>query len=77
MSAGLYVLPVGGTDPQKPHQETEVYYVIRGRGHMRAGEEDRAVSAGMTIFVAPGIEHRFYDIEEELTVLVLFAPAES
>jgi mannose-6-phosphate isomerase-like protein (cupin superfamily) len=31
MSAGLYVLPAGGTDPQKPHHEDEMYYVIRGR----------------------------------------------
>ena len=77
MSAGLYVLPAGGSDPQKPHKEAEVYCVMRGRGHMKAGEEDRVVGEGSIIFVAPGIEHRFYGIEEELAVLVLFAPAES
>ena len=31
MSAGLYVLPAGATDPQKPHHEDEMYYVVRGR----------------------------------------------
>src|ERR1035437_4407849 len=31
MSAGVYVLPKGGTDPQKPHREDEMYYVVRGR----------------------------------------------
>lgn len=31
MSAGLYVLPAGGTDPQRPHNEDEMYYVVRGR----------------------------------------------
>ena len=25
MSAGLYVLPAGGVDPQKPHMEDEMY----------------------------------------------------
>ncbi|MEZ4674484.1 MAG: hypothetical protein R2932_09590 [Caldilineaceae bacterium] len=31
LSMGLYVLPAGDTDPQQPHTEDEVYYVINGR----------------------------------------------
>ena len=77
MSAGLYVLPAGGTDPQKPHKEDEMYYLVRGRARMRAGGEDQAVRQGSVIFVAAGVEHRFYDIAEDLVVLVFFAPAES
>ncbi len=77
MSGGVYVLPAGGTDPQSPHKEDEMYYVVRGRARMRAGSEDQAVSEGSIIFVAAGVEHRFYEITEELMVLVFFAPAES
>jgi mannose-6-phosphate isomerase-like protein (cupin superfamily) len=77
MSAGLYVLPAGGTDRQKPHREDEIYYVVRGRARFRAGSEDREVSAGSMIFVAAQVGHRFYDITEELAVLVFFAPAET
>lgn len=77
MSAGLYELPAGGTDPQRPHHEDEMYYVIRGHGHFRAGDEEIEVSTGSVLFVAAEVEHRFYDITEELAVLVLFAPAES
>ena len=77
MSAGLYVLPAGGTDHQKPHREDEVYYVVRGRARFKAGPEDREVSAGSVIFVAAEVGHRFYDITEELAVLVFFAPAET
>jgi quercetin dioxygenase-like cupin family protein len=77
MSAGLYVLPAGGTDPQRPHHEDEMYYVVRGRARFRAGDDDKAVSAGAILFVAAEVEHRFYDVEEELAVLVFFAPAES
>lgn len=76
MSAGVYVLPVGGTDPQKPHREDEMYYVVRGRARMKVGAEDEQVSAGSVIFVEAEAEHRFYDIREELEVLVFFAPAE-
>jgi quercetin dioxygenase-like cupin family protein len=77
MSAGLYVLGAGATDQQSPHGEDEMYYVLRGRARFRAGEEDREVAAGSVIFVAAEAEHRFYDIAEELAVLVFFAPAES
>ncbi|MGA8620236.1 MAG: cupin domain-containing protein [Candidatus Sulfotelmatobacter sp.] len=77
MSAGLYVLPAGGTDRQKPHREDEIYYVLRGRARFQAGVEDREISAGSVIFVAAEVGHRFYDIEEELALLVVFAPAES
>ena len=76
MSAGVYVLPAGGTDPQKPHREDEMYYVVRGRARMKIGSEDAEVSAGSVIFVEAEAEHRFYDIQEELEVLVFFAPAE-
>ncbi len=77
MSAGLYVLPAGATDRQKPHREDEIYYVVRGRARFKAGSEDREVSAGNVIFVAAEVGHRFYDISEELAVLVFFAPAET
>lgn len=77
MSAGLYVLSPGSADPQKPHNEDELYYVVRGRACMRVGGEEREVSAGSLIFVGKQEEHRFFDISEELAVLVFFAPAET
>ena len=77
MSGGLYVLPAGATDPQKPRREDEMYYVIRGRARFRAGDQDAEVSTGSVLFVAAEVEHRFYNISEELAVLVFFAPAES
>src|ERR1700686_5300626 len=70
MSAGVYTLPAGVTDLQKPHAEDEMYYVVHGQARMRVGTEDRVVSQGSVIFVAAHAEHRFYDIEEELGVLV-------
>ena len=76
MSAGVYVLPKGGTDPQKPHHEDEMYYLARGRARMQVGSAHAEVHAGSVIFVEAELEHRFYDIEEELEVLVFFAPAE-
>jgi quercetin dioxygenase-like cupin family protein len=77
MSAGLYVLAAGATDPQRPHDEDEIYYVVRGQACMRLGSEDQPVGDGSVIFVPADVEHRFHDITKELVVLVCFAPAES
>jgi mannose-6-phosphate isomerase-like protein (cupin superfamily) len=76
MSAGVYVLPAGGTDPQKPHQEDEMYYVVRGRARMKIGSDHAEVRAGSVMFVEAELEHGFYDVVEDLEVLVFFAPAE-
>ncbi len=76
MSVGLYQLAAGTTDPQKPHTEDELYYVVQGRAHLRVGDEDTPVEAGSLVFVAANVEHRFHTITEDLTVLVFFAPAE-
>jgi quercetin dioxygenase-like cupin family protein len=76
LSAGLYELAAGAEDPQKPHAEDEVYYVLRGRARFRSGEEDRPVETGSVIFVPAGEEHRFHAITEDLSLLVVFAPAE-
>ena len=77
MSAGLYVLPAGANDPQRPHREDEMCYVVRGRARFRAADQETGVSSGSVLFVAAKIEHKFFDIAEELAVLVFFAPAES
>ncbi len=77
MSAGLYVLEAGATDPQSPHAEDEVYYVISGRGQIEVAGESRPVAAGSVVFVGRRVEHRFHSIEQRLELLVLFAPAES
>ena len=76
LSMGLYVLPAGGTDPQSPHTEDEVYYVVGGRAKVLVANENRDVQAGSVVYVAKNIAHRFHSIEEELTLLVFFAPAE-
>ncbi len=76
LSMGLYALPAGGVDPQKPHTEDEVYYVVSGRGSIKVGEEDYPVEDGSVVYIGAGVEHRFYDIGEDLAILVFFAPAE-
>jgi mannose-6-phosphate isomerase-like protein (cupin superfamily) len=76
LSMGIYVLPAGGVDPQIPHTEDEVYYVVNGKGQIKVADENRAVQTGSIVYVEKNMEHSFHNIEEELTVIVFFAPAE-
>ncbi len=76
LRVGVYQLLVGDTDIQSPHTEDEVYYVVEGRAKIKVADEDRDVRAASVIYVAKNVPHRFYSIEEDLIVLVFFAPAE-
>jgi mannose-6-phosphate isomerase-like protein (cupin superfamily) len=76
LSVGLYALPARGTDPQSPHAEDEVYYIISGQGLIRVAGKDRPVTAGSIVFVGAEVEHHFHTISEDLKILVFFAPAE-
>ncbi len=76
LSMGLYVLPAGSADPQSPHTEDEVYYIASGKARIKVVEEERMVQAGSIVYVAKNVEHKFHSIEEELKILVFFAPAE-
>ena len=75
LSLGLYVLPAGAADPQSPHAEDEVYYVVSGNGMVQVDGEDRVVAAGSMVYVGRQVSHRFHSITEDLTLLVFFAPA--
>jgi mannose-6-phosphate isomerase-like protein (cupin superfamily) len=74
LSLGLYELAAGATDPQQPHAEDEVYYVVAGRAKITVAGETIDVAPGDSIFVAAHAEHRFHDIAEDLSLLVFFAP---
>lgn len=74
LSVGLAIWPRGATDRQQPHREDEVYYVISGVGVIRVADQERPVKAGSLVFVGAGVEHHWHDIEEDLRVLVFWAP---
>ena len=77
MSAGVYRLAMGEVDRQSPHNEEEVYFVVSGRARFEADDNDRAVGPGDILYVPPKESHRFFDIEEDLELLVVFSPPEA
>ena len=76
MSAGVYRIARGERDLQTPHRQDEIYYVIKGRGQFTVDGETATVGPGAFLYVSRMVEHRFHDIDEDLEILVLFAPAE-
>ncbi len=76
LSVGLYMLSAGAIDAQEPHTEDEIYYIIKGRGSFLVEDESRTVAAGSVLFVPANAVHRFHSITEDMTILVVFAPAE-
>ncbi|MFI6148380.1 cupin domain-containing protein [Streptomyces sp. NPDC051109] len=77
MSVGLYALDAGQSDPQQPHRQDEVYFVVSGRASVTVGEETTTVARGSVVYVPAGVVHKFHHITEDLRVLVVFSPPEA
>lgn len=77
MSVGLYALDRGTADPQKPHRQDEVYFVVSGRGSITVGDETTHIARGSVVYVPAGVPHKFHHITEDLRVMVVFSPPES
>lgn len=76
MSAGIYGLPAGSEDLQSPHEQDELYYVLSGRSKFVCDNTVIDAMPGSLIYVAKQAVHRFFDIEEDLRIIVIFAPEE-
>jgi mannose-6-phosphate isomerase-like protein (cupin superfamily) len=74
LSVGTYSIPRGGLDDQSPHAEDEIYVVTSGRALIVTPSGRASVGPGSVIYVPAGEEHRFVDVAEDLTLLVIFAP---
>lgn len=73
LSCGIYTLEAGSKDLQSPHDEDEVYVVVKGKAQVRVDGRDTSVGPGSILYVHATAEHSFFEIEEELTLLVFFA----
>ncbi len=73
LNCGIYHLKAGSKDMQAPHDEDEVYVVLDGRARMRLGDAEREVGPGSLLYVGATTEHSFFQIDEDMTLLVMFA----
>ncbi len=75
MSLGTYSIPAGGLDDQTPHGEDEIYVVMSGHGTLTTEDGTAEVEPGTVVYVPAAERHIFTDVTDNLTLLVVFAPA--
>lgn len=57
---------------QSPHEQDEIYVVIRGRGVLFHDGKREPFAPGDLLFVAAGIEHRFEESSDDFAVWRIF-----
>lgn len=77
MSGYIYELPAGATDEQTPHDQDEIYYVVKGRSDLTVDGETVAIKPGDILYVKKFARHLFSNITEDLSLLVVFAPPDT
>ena len=70
MRLGLYA--PRGFDPQKPHEQDELYLVVHGTGTFVHGGERTPFGPGDAPFAAAGVERRSEDFSDDFATWVVF-----
>jgi mannose-6-phosphate isomerase-like protein (cupin superfamily) len=72
IAAGVLLLNPGEKDTQEPHENDEIYYIVKGDGFLTIDKRDYPVSDGMSYYVTKKIPHRFHGNKKELVAVYFF-----
>ena len=61
-----------GPDPQKPHDQDEIYVIQSGTGFFVHGEKREPFEPGEALFVPAGDVHRFEEFSDDFAAWVIF-----
>ncbi len=61
-----------GDDPQQPHDQDEIYVIQAGTGWFVNGDVRHRFGPGDALFVHAGVEHRFEEFSDDLSMWVVF-----
>lgn len=70
MSVELYA--PRGHDPQAPHEQDELYFILSGTGELLIGDKRHRVEPGAAFFVPAGADHRFENFSADFSTWVVF-----
>ena len=73
MQCGIYRLAAGSKDMQTPHDEDELYYVVEGKAQLKVGDDITEVGPGSVMYIQATEAHSFFEIQEDMTLLVFFS----
>ena len=57
---------------QQPHDQDELYLILRGSGRFTKAGETRSFGVGDALFVEAGVEHRFEDMTDDTLMWIVF-----
>lgn len=61
-----------GQDPQQPHEQDELYFIVQGSGEFLLAEQRYPFESGDAFFVPAGTPHRFENFSEDFVTWVVF-----
>jgi mannose-6-phosphate isomerase-like protein (cupin superfamily) len=61
-----------GTDYQTPHEQDELYFVVRGSGELVVDGKAEAFTAGDVLFVPARVPHRLERFTDDLVTWAVF-----
>lgn len=61
-----------GSDPQKPHDQDEIYIIQTGSGFFAHGDKREPFEPGEALFVPAGDSHRFEGFSDDFAAWVIF-----
>lgn len=70
MRVGIYA--PRGTDPQKPHDQDEIYIIQQGTGEFELDSEVMRFQPGDVLFVKAGATHLFKNFSDDFMTWVVF-----
>ncbi len=76
IAAGLTEIPPGSKSDFRGHEEGEMFFCIKGDGHMKLGEDEFALKPFTTVYAPPGIPHQTFNdsADEEMVLLWVLVP---
>ncbi len=77
LAVGVLVLQPGEEDTQEPHENDEVYLILKGDGFLKIKDKDYPISKNKIYFVAKNIKHYFHQNSKELVVLYFFGGSDT
>src|SRR5690606_10226548 len=71
-SMSLILFAPRGEDYQTPHDQDELYFVVKGSGDLVVEKHTFSFSAGDVLFVPAGKFHRFENFSDDLATWAVF-----
>lgn len=74
LSVGIQLIKRHGKyDHEENHEHDEIYYILKGEGHLKIGKKKPIpLSEGMAYFVPYKTPHTFYSGNKDLVFLFIF-----